>query len=474
MNNITTDTIKSAGKTVEYVILIFFFFGIFLAFFYDSWIVAFGVGIPIMVLYYATKELKKNLLPYISSLLLGVFVAQFIYQMHGLFEMHFTAFIAIIALISYEEKWVLTPAVAFIAVHHATFAFLQYSNFVNPHSGIENIYFTQLDYMDLQTFLFHVGILLCAVVLAALYADRLKKRSLEISYNISELQQKNDQINLNIDFANKIAQGDYSMNINIKDDDTLGTALRDMKEKLSEAEEQKMIDEFVSKGLNEASTIIREFGSDPQELSDKIITFFVKYLGFNQGALFITDDADENVKLVLKGCYAYDRKKYLEKEIMPGEGLVGQAYLEKDIVYLTDIPENYISITSGLGQALPRTILIVPILNQEEIEGVLELATFKEIPHYQINFTDEVAKILAASLSSLKASIHTNQLYTKSLQQSEELRAQEEEMRQNLEELSSTQEEMERKQREYERLLEEANNTIDKLKMHTFVKNGIL
>ena len=158
--------------------------------------------------------------------------------------------------------------------------------------------------------------------------------------------------------------------------------------------------------------------------------------------------------------YAWDRKKYLTKTIEIGEGLVGQAAIEKGTIYLTDVPDNYVSITSGLGDANPRSILIVPLLFNDELFGVMEFASFKPYQNFEIEFVEKLAEIVASTISRANINKQTQKLLKDSQKLTEELRTQEEEMRQNLEEMNATQEEMQ--QREVERIgiFTAINNTL--------------
>jgi GAF domain-containing protein len=158
--------------------------------------------------------------------------------------------------------------------------------------------------------------------------------------------------------------------------------------------------------------------------------------------------------LKMRSCYAYGRRKNLSKTIHLGEGLVGQAFREKDIIFLTDIPSDYIQITSGLGKALPNSLLIVPLIHNEQVVGVLELASFQIFEEFQIQFIQKLMESLASTLISVSDNDRTKMLLEESQLRTEHMRAQEEEMRQNMEELSATQEEMHRKEQEYLALIE--------------------
>jgi CHASE3 domain sensor protein len=181
----------------------------------------------------------------------------------------------------------------------------------------------------------------------------------------------------------------------------------------------------------------------------------IKYLQANQGAIFVVTQEDNQEKVLkMRSCYAYGRQKHLRKTICPGEGLVGQAFQEKDIIFLTNIPSDYIEITSGLGKALPNSILIVPLVHNEQVVGILELASFHVFEEYQIHFIKKLMESMASTLISVSDNDRTRMLLEESQQRAEQMQAQEEEMRQNMEELNATQEEMHRKEREYLTLIE--------------------
>jgi len=156
------------------------------------------------------------------------------------------------------------------------------------------------------------------------------------------------------------------------------------------------------------------------------------------------------------------RKKYANKKIYMGEGLVGQSFAEKSILHLTKVPENYVNVTSGLGKSNPKSILIIPLIVNEEVYGVMELASFGKYQEYQINFIDKAGQNIASSLANVKSIVKTQALLDELKLQAQEMRSKEEEMLQNMEELKATQEEGFRKEQESEELrikLEKRNKT---------------
>ncbi|MEM7107770.1 MAG: PAS domain S-box protein [Bacteroidota bacterium] len=248
------------------------------------------------------------------------------------------------------------------------------------------------------------------------------------------------------EFALDIGNGNFEQPFEAaSQDDKLGNSLIQMRDRLSEVAESDKKRNWVSEGLTRFADILRSDASDLNVLSNTIISELVKYCNANQGSIFIVNTDGDEEFLELTGCYAWDRRKYIEKQISKGEGLLGQAWLEGENIYLEEIPDDFIQIRSGLGAANPTAVLIVPIKTDQAIEGVLELAFFHKLESHHLDFIEKLCTNIAATLSSAKINQRTQNLLEQSQQQAEELRAQEEEMRQNMEELTATQEEMNRK-----------------------------
>lgn len=276
-------------------------------------------------------------------------------------------------------------------------------------------------------------------------------------------------------FAKEIGNGNYEAKYTpLSEKDVLGNSLIEMRESFKKNKHEESIRKeeerkrnWMQEGLAKFGDILRLNNDNLKELSYQVIMSLVKYVEANQGGLFILteeknedDNELEEKYLELMSCFAYNRKKFLEKRVNLGEGLIGACILEKKSTYLKDIPDDYISITSGLGDAPPNYVLIVPLLLNDEAFGVIEMASFNKFEDHVIEFVEKVGENIASSISSVKINIRTAKLLEQSQHQSEQLRSQEEEMRQNMEELQATQEEMARKNAENESVMSGIDNTL--------------
>ncbi|AHM58319.1 histidine kinase hamp region domain protein [Flammeovirgaceae bacterium 311] len=254
------------------------------------------------------------------------------------------------------------------------------------------------------------------------------------------------------EFSISVGKGDFESDISVFDNTgDLGNALASMRQSLKEVSAEDKKRDWANQGLATFLGIIRDHGHNSEELSYQVLANLVKYIGANQGGLFITDGEDTDVRLRLVASYAYNRKKFLEKVLQPGQGLVGQAYLEREHIYLREIPKDYVQITSGLGDATPNSIFIQPLIVNDEVMGVLEMASFHDFePHVQ-DFIKKVSESVAAAIGTAQNNHRNREILQQSQILAEQLRAQEEELRQNTEELQATQEEMHRRILELER-----------------------
>jgi methyl-accepting chemotaxis protein len=271
------------------------------------------------------------------------------------------------------------------------------------------------------------------------------------------------------EFAVEIGNGNYNSDYEaLGENDTLGNALLEMRKNLRASDEANKkrqyeddIRNWTTKGLADFGDILRHNSENMDVLSSNVMRHLVDYLKVNQGAIYILNEQEKDNKFFeMKSAVAYNREKYLRTNFGVTEGLVGRCAFEKLPVYLKEIPEEYIKLTSGLGGAEPNYLLLVPLVINDNVLGVVELASFNEIPKYQIDFLQTLGENIASTISNVRITEQTNKLLSESKMRSEELSSQEEELRQNMEELQATQEESVRRESEMRLAVDSINNTL--------------
>lgn len=207
--------------------------------------------------------------------------------------------------------------------------------------------------------------------------------------------------------VNNLSEGTIDDDFDLKGEyDELGQALLVLKQSIirsnMEAQKRQKLDEqqnWSSRGIARFGQLLRDFDQNVSELSSTFIRELVSYLDMEVGGLFLLHTENDKQIFRLTGAYAFDREKIVEKQFEPGEGLVGRCALEKRSIIITDIPDDYIRIRSGMGEDKPSTIILVPILFDLEVLGVIELATFSIVKKYKIDFLESLGKNIASSIS---------------------------------------------------------------------------
>jgi GAF domain-containing protein len=221
-------------------------------------------------------------------------------------------------------------------------------------------------------------------------------------------------------------------------------------------------------GISKFNEILNENFNNQLELFEKVVSQLARYVNANQVALFVVQNiSDPNSKIVLEACYAYDRKKYIEKVFDREENMVGQALMERSTIFLTNVPQYYTKITSGLGEATPGCILIVPLVDEKNSVGVIELAAFRKFSTQEIRFIEHLAKSLTATINNIKQTEILKAVIAKAEIAQHTVKEKDEEIRQQMEELQATNEEMNRKSREVEKMsaeLERKNGEIQMIR----------
>ncbi len=218
---------------------------------------------------------------------------------------------------------------------------------------------------------------------------------------------------------------------------------------------------WINEGLAKFGDILRKNISNIENLSYEIISNLVKYLNANQGGFFIINgEEDDDIHLKMTACYAYERRKFADKRVEWGEGLVGTVVQEKESMYMENVPPSYVNITSGLGKSTPTFLAIIPLKINEEVHGTIEMASFHKFENFEIEFIEKVTESIASTISNVKINEKTARLLKESREQAETLAMNEEQMRQNMEELQAAQEEVARQSEKFISFTNTVNNTL--------------
>lgn len=279
-----------------------------------------------------------------------------------------------------------------------------------------------------------------------------------------ELEEMSDSLNQVVDgmrksesFALAIGEEKFDCDFHtLSENDRLGDALIKMRDNLRESKtieakrkEEEILRNWTTEGIAKFAEILRKDQDNLKALSYNIMSHLIDYLNVNQGALFvINNDNEEETVFSMAAAIAYGRDKYMTKDIRIGEGLIGRCIYERKTIYITKVPDDYVQITSGLGNANPHCVLIVPCSLNDEVYGVIEIASFEELKPHEIEFVEKLGESIASTISSVKVAEKTTKLLQASQTQKEELSSQEEELRQNLEEMQATQEDLRRQMEE--------------------------
>lgn len=278
-------------------------------------------------------------------------------------------------------------------------------------------------------------------------SDEIGRMSISLRRLVNGLTKK-------MNFSKEVGAGNYDITLELLGpNDVLGREMIAMCDSLRASRDEELkrkADDdqrrWFNEGLNRLSEVLRAGGNSLQSFSANIVREMVNYLEANQGGLFVLneDNANGTTTLDLMAAYAYSRQKFIEKTIFIGEGLVGTCAVEQQTVHLTEIPNDYIAISSGLGDAKPRSLLIVPLVSDNKTIGVIELASFTQFSSQHVEFAETSAASIAQTLATARTAQRTSDLLARTQQQAEEMKAQEEELRQNMEELEAIKEEVEK------------------------------
>jgi len=275
----------------------------------------------------------------------------------------------------------------------------------------------------------------------------------------TELNHQNEKVEQVNQFIDQLRQGQTTIYFKSEfQQDKLVRSLlnlRDELEKTRKEDEHRKIEEqqrhWVNEGLAKFGAILRENVDDLMVLASEVTSNLTKYLNTQQAGFFVINEEGEDKVLEMIALFAFDRKKFPDKKFKWGEGLIGACAIEQKTIFLKETSDNFVDITSGLGKANPRSVLIVPIKdNSENVYGVLELASFKIFEDYEVLFIEQIANSIGLTIATIRTSLRTQELLRESQKQAEMLAQQDETMRNNIEEIENSREESEKRANTFE------------------------
>jgi CheY-like chemotaxis protein/HAMP domain-containing protein len=259
--------------------------------------------------------------------------------------------------------------------------------------------------------------------------------------------------------ADNIARGDYTASIVVRgENDLLSKALLNMKQSLKKLSDDNEVRNWMLTGASELNNILRG-EKEVHDLARQVISMLTTFLKAQVGALYVA----ENNQLILAATYAFSHRNVNANVVQTGEGLVGQAALEKKPIIFANIPEDYVKVSSGLGQVTPRNILVYPFLYDNYVKGIIEIGTTREISDLDLQLLKIVSESIGIAFNSSQSRAQLQELLEETQRQSEELEAQQEELKQTNEELGEKTQLLERSEAELRAQQEELQQTNEEL-----------
>lgn len=269
-----------------------------------------------------------------------------------------------------------------------------------------------------------------------------------------DLEKKTHLYQHNMELANALMENNWER-VEVVDD-SLSKKLLELGQNIRESKIKEDQQNWITRGKESVSDVLRN-AQNLDDLSFNTIKSIIYFMDAVQGAFYILN---ENV-LKRTATYAYGRRRFEYDEIAIGKGLVGAAAYERAMIYRTEIPDDYYSITSGLmGEQKPKSIIIIPLIQEENLQGVMEIAFLhSEVEGYKRRFADEISSMIGQTIYSLKVTERTEQLLKESQQMTSALRENEEQLRLNAREMIAAQEELEKSNKLLESQIQEVANS---------------
>jgi CheY-like chemotaxis protein/CHASE3 domain sensor protein/putative methionine-R-sulfoxide reductase with GAF domain len=176
-----------------------------------------------------------------------------------------------------------------------------------------------------------------------------------------------------------------------------------------------------------------------ESVTNLILSKLTPLVNAQQSVFYVLDKTNDEPVFKLIGSYAFNERRHLANRVHLGEGLIGQCALEKQRILLTEVPSNYIRINSGLGEALPLNIIVLPVIFENEVIAVVEIASFHRFSELYLTLLEQFSEIIGVFLNSIAASAQTQKLLDESVTLAAELKQSNQLLEQQTQELESSQ-----------------------------------
>ena len=303
-------------------------------------------------------------------------------------------------------------------------------------------------------------------------ADRIARGKVDLSLSINskdEIGSLADSFNKLIQVSKEYAQaadviggGDYTPTVRVRGEaDMLGISLNNMKDNLQKLSKENELRTWLLTGNSELNDKMRG-EKEVRELAQEVVNKLTIYLKAQIGAIYLA----ENGHLSLVGSYAFHYRKGNNNVFKLGEGLVGQAAIEKKPITFSQVPDDYVKINSGLGNSSPKNIVVYPFQYDGQLKGVIEIGSVTEFSKHDLQFLNMVAENIGIAFNSSESRTKMKELLEETQRQAEELEAQQEELRQINEELHEKAELLVESEAELKAQQEELQQTNEELEEH--------
>ncbi len=260
----------------------------------------------------------------------------------------------------------------------------------------------------------------------------------DLTQNVNQLAANlTTQVRAIADVASAVTKGDLSGTINVQAKgevealkDTINQMIANLKATTTRNREQDWLKSNLAK-----FTQMLQGQKELHSVSMQILSELARVVSVQHGVFYRLDNSDVKPKLKLLASYAVSKKENLSYEYELGEALIGQCALEKERILLTNVPSDYIQISSGLGSAPPLNIIVLPVLFEGEIKAVIELSSFDEFNETHMYLLEQLTVSIGIVLNTIESNTRTEELLQQSQKLASELKSQQEELRLTNEEL---------------------------------------